>query len=116
MGDRKLLKDKNKLYKQYIINGRKEGHYEKLLNMPTNIATKALNSKKNYFNNLDEKLCDPKLNLKAYWSILKSFTNWRKVPIIPLLVINDHCVTNFNEKTTILMSFCKSMRFNKQSQ
>ena len=116
MGDRKLLKDKSKFYKQYIRNGRNEGHYEKLLNMPTNIATKASNSKKNHFDNLAEKLCDPKFNLKAYWSILKAFTNWRKVPIILLLFINGHCVTNFNEKTTILMPFCKSMCFNKQSQ
>ena len=31
---------------------------------------------------------------------LKSFTNWENVPIIPSLLINNHFVTNFNEKTS----------------
>ena len=39
------------------------------------------------------------MNQKAYWGILKSFTNWRKIPIIPPLLINDQLVTNFKEKT-----------------
>ena len=46
---KKLLKDKSKLYKQYIKNGRKGGDYEKHLNMTTNITTEISNSKKNCF-------------------------------------------------------------------
>ena len=46
-----LLKDKSKLYKLYIKNGRKIGVYEKFLNMTNNI-TEILNSKKIYFDNL----------------------------------------------------------------
>ena len=47
---KKLLKDKSKLYKQYIKNGRKGGgDYEKHLNVTTNIATEISNSKKNCF-------------------------------------------------------------------
>ena len=75
---KKLLIDKNKLYKLYIKNGRKIGVYEKLLNMTNNITTEISNSKKIYFDNLAEKLSDPKLNRKAYWSILKSFSNCKK--------------------------------------
>ena len=30
--------------------------------------------------------------------IFKSFNNWKKVPIIPSLLINGQLVTNFNEK------------------
>ena len=56
---KKILKDKSKLYKIYIKNGRKVGVYEKLLNMTNNIATKISNSKKIYFENLAEKLSDP---------------------------------------------------------
>ena len=73
--------------------------------MTTNITTEISNSKKNYFNNLAEKLCDPKLNRKAYWSILKSFTNSRKVPIVPPLLINDHFVANLNEKANHFNDF-----------
>ena len=56
---KKILKDKSKLYKIYIKNGRKVGVYEKLLNMTNNIATEISNSKKIYFENLAEKLSDP---------------------------------------------------------
>ena len=38
------------------------------------------------------------MNRKAYWAILKSFTNWKKIPIILPLHIYDQIVTNFNEK------------------
>ena len=93
------MKDKRKLYKQYIKNGRKEGDYDKLSNMTINTTTEVSNSMKNYFDNLSEKFCDQKLNWKAYWKIFKYFTNWKKVPVIPPLLINDHFVTNFNEKT-----------------
>ena len=102
---KKLLKDKSKLYAQYIKNGRKEGDYEKLLNITINITTEISNSKKNYFDNLAEKLCDPKLNWKACWNILKYFTNCKKVPIIPALLISNHFVTNFNKKSNYLNGF-----------
>ena len=38
------------------------------------------------------------MNRKAYWGILKSFTNWKKIPIIPPLLIHDQLVTNFSKK------------------
>ena len=94
---KKLSKNKSKLYKLYIKSGRKIGVYEKLLNMTNNITTEISNSKKNYFDNLAEKLSDLKLN-RGYWGILKSFTNWKKIPIIPPPLINNQLVTNFNKK------------------
>ena len=38
------------------------------------------------------------MNRKAYWGVLKSFTEWEKIPIIPPRLINDQLVTNFNKK------------------
>ena len=35
----KLLKDKSKLYTQYMKNGRKKGDYEKPVNITSNITT-----------------------------------------------------------------------------
>ena len=45
--------------------------------MTPNVTAESLNSKKNYFDNFAAKLCDPKLNKKAYLCILLSFTNWK---------------------------------------
>ena len=102
---KELLKDKSKLHKLYIKNGRKIGAYEKLLNMTNSITSEISNSKKIYFDNLVEKLSDPKLNGKAYWGILKSFTNWKKIPIIPPLLINNQLVINFNEKANYFNAY-----------
>ena len=99
---KRLLKDKNKLCKQYIKNKRKVGDYEKLLNTTNNIAnTEISNSNKTFFDNLAEKCCDPTFNRKAYWGILKALSNWKKVPIIPPLFTKDHFVTNSNKKIII---------------
>ena len=82
--------------------------------MTNNITTEISNSKKIYFDNLAEKLSDPKLNRKAYWGILKSFTNWKKIPIIPPLLINDQLVTNFNEKANTFNEYFFSVFCNRQ--
>ena len=79
------------------INDRKDRDYEKLLDVTNNTTAEFLNNKKNYFDNSAEKLCDPKLNRKAYLSIPKSFANWRKVSVTPRLFINDNFVTNSDE-------------------
>ena len=47
--------------------------------MTNNIKAKILSSKKIYFDNFAKKLCDRKLIQKAYWDILKSFANQKKV-------------------------------------
>ena len=101
---KKILTDKSKLCKLYIKNGRKIGVCEKLLNMTSNITIEIMNRKKIYFDNLAEKSSSPKLNRKAYWGILKSFTNCKKILIISPLLINDQLVTNFYEKPIILTS------------
>ena len=45
------------------------------------------------------------LQAKTYWSILKSFYNYRKVPLIPLLLIDDKFVTDIETKINIFNKF-----------
>ena len=47
------------------------------------------NRKNVYYNQLAQKLIDPKTSSKTYWSILKTFYNGKKVPLIPPLFINN---------------------------
>ena len=70
--------------------------------MTTNITEESSISKKNYFNNLSEKLCYLKFHQKDYWGIFKSIE--KKFPSTPPLLINYHFVTNFNEKKCSLIS------------
>ena len=48
------------------------------------------------------------LQAKTYWSILRSFYNDRKVPLIPPLLIDDKCVTDIQTKTNIFNNFFAS--------
>ena len=66
---------------------------EDLRNEISNLITK---SKEKYYQRINAKLNDPSLNDKTYWSILKTFYNGKKVPIIPPLF--NKFVTDFQEK------------------
>ena len=45
------------------------------------------------------------LQAKTYWSILKSFYNYRKVPLIPPLLIDAKFVTDIETKINIFNKF-----------
>ena len=101
---RNYWKAKSELHKLNISYNRRKGDYEEILNMTTNITEESSISKKNYFNNLSEKLCYLKFHQKDYWGIFKSFKPIeKKFPSTPLLLINYHFVTNFNEKKCSLI-------------
>ena len=55
-------------------------------------------SKENFYNNLTKKLNNPNTSSKTYWSIMKTFVNGKKIPIIPpLLVNNNHIILPTNQ-------------------
>ena len=44
-------------------------------------------------------------NAKTYWSLLKTFYNGKKVPIIPPLLIDNKIISDFEAKQTISIIF-----------
>ena len=78
---------------------------EDLRNEISNLITK---SKEKYYQRINAKLNDPSLSNKTYWSILKTFYNSEKVPIIPPLIINNNFVTDFQEEAKVYNSFLRS--------
>ena len=64
--------------------------------------------KEEYQNNLALKLSDPLTNAKIYWSRLKTFYNRKKVPIIPLLLINNKGISDFEVKAHQVNNFFAS--------
>ena len=55
-------------------------------------------SKDYYHKHLARKLTNPKTSSKTYWSILKTFYNGKKVPLILPLVINNKLEPDFKRK------------------
>ena len=63
-------------------------------------------SKLAYYRRIAFKLNDPSMAPKTYWSILKSFVNGKKIPLIPPILVNDQLVTNLLEKANLFNDFC----------
>ena len=73
-----------------------------ILNKLSEDLTNAItNSKLAYYRRIASKLNDPNSALKTYWSILKSFVNGKKIPLIPPILVKDQLVTNFLEKANL---------------
>ena len=58
-----------------------------------------------YYKNLAKKLNNPLLQAKTYWSILKTFYNDKKIPVIPPLLIDNNFVTDIQTKANIINKF-----------
>ena len=64
--------------------------------------------KEEYQNHLALKLSDPMTNAKTYWSLLKTFYNGKKVPIIPPLLIDNKIISDFEAKENYFNNFFAS--------
>ena len=78
--------------------------FDKLDYLHNEIDNLISKSKKEYYQNINRKLIDLLTSSKTYWSLMKTFFNSKKVPVIPLL-FNGAFVTDFQEKAKIFNSF-----------
>ena len=99
------IETKNKLYQQYIQNGRFESDRVFIESLIAELNDIISYTKDLYCENLANKLNNSLLQAKTYWSILKSFYNDKKVPLIPLFLIDDKFVTDKQTKTNIFNKF-----------
>ena len=58
-----------------------------------------------YYENLAKKLNNPLLQVKTYWSILKTFYSDKKILLFPPLLIDDKFVTDIWMKPNIFNKF-----------
>ena len=59
--------------------------------------------KKNY-SKVAKRFLDPSTSPKTYWSILKTFLNNKKIPIIPPVFHDNKFITDFTQKAKIFNS------------
>ena len=77
-----------------------------ILNKLSEDLTNAItNSKSACHRRIASKLNDPNSAPKADMSILKSFVNNKKIPLIPPILVNDQLVTQFLEKANLYNEF-----------
>ena len=99
------IKANNLLFKQYIQNSRFESDSRLLENVVNELNELISSTKVLYYDNLAKKLNNPLLQTKTYWSVLKTFYNDKKIPIIPPLLVNDKFVTDIQIKANIFNKF-----------
>ena len=99
------IKIKNKIFKEYIQNGRFASDFVFLESLITELNELISSTKTLYYENLAKKLNNPLLQAKTYWSILKTFYNDKKIPLIPPLLIEDKFVTDIQTKANIFNKF-----------
>ena len=100
------MKGKNILYKKCIQNGRFESDFIFLENLITELNEFISSAKASYYENLGKKLNNPLVQAKTYCTILKTFYNDKKIPLIPpLLMLNNNCITDIKTKANIFNKF-----------
>ena len=82
------INTKNKLCKQHIDNGRFESDFVFIETLITEINDLITSTKDLHDKSLAKKLNNPLLQAKTFWSILKTFYNDKKIPIISLFLID----------------------------
>mgnify|MGYP001793298187 CR=1 FL=1 len=106
------ISKKNRLYQKFIKNGKKIEDLNVVQEASNALKILIDNSKDNYYNRLSKKLSDPQTSSKAYWSILKSFFNDKKRPVIPPLLVNNAFITEFKVKANLFNThFAKQCSF-----
>ena len=99
------IKIKNKIFKEYIQNGRFTSDFVFLKSLITELNELIYSTKTLYYENLAKKLNNPLYQAKTYWSILKTFYNDKKISLIPPLLIEDKFVTDIQTKPNIFNKF-----------
>ena len=90
-----------------------------VMNELTSELSSIISQRKNeYYSRLAKKLNDPRTNAKTYWSILKTFFNGRKIPVITPLLIDGKLVSDFKEKANKFNEFfsCQCTPLNNGSK
>ena len=97
------IKEKNTFYQKYIENGRFESNFILLEKLITELNDLIFSTKTFYYENLAKKSNNPLLQTKT--SILKTFYNDKKIPLIPPLLVDDKFVNDTKTKADIFNNF-----------
>ena len=88
-----LIQEKNVAKKCYFQNNKDIQLFQRFQCMQNPLTATIEKSKEQFYSRISTKLMDPTISLKAYWSILKTFLNNKKLPCIPPIYHNNNYIT-----------------------
>ena len=89
---RDIFYQKLKKYKLNLTN------FDVINELASELSSIISQRREEYSFQLAQKLNDPRTNPKTYWSILKTISNGRKIPVIPPLLNDVRLISDFKEK------------------
>ena len=104
---KRLINLKNEIFKKYLKDGRPDSVYENLQTITWDLTEAVSSSKKFFYERLANKLNNPNTSAKAYWSIIKTLFNGKKLPFIPPILVNNKRLTDFKDKANIFNDFLR---------
>ena len=75
---KRLIKQKNEIFKNYLKDGRPNSAYENLQTITSDLTEVISSSKNVHYERLANKFNDPTTSSKTYWSINKTLVNGKK--------------------------------------
>ena len=102
---KKKILDKKVACNFFNTNNKNYDSSLKLQTISTELPEIILKRKNDYHRQLSDKLNDPEISAKAYWSILKTLYNGKKIPVIPPVLVNNKLISNFKEKANYFNDF-----------
>ena len=109
MNIKRKIMEKKVACKSFITNNKNYDAYLKLQTISTELSEMILKRKNDYHRQLSDKLNDPETSAKAYWSILKTLYNGKKIPLIPPILVNNKFILNFKEKANHFNAVLQSL-------
>ena len=102
---KQLIKERDSCYSKYQSQGRRVEDLHIVTSLTDKINEQISNNRKSYFLNLSNQLNDKCLNPKKYWTLLRSFYNGRKVPLIPPILKGNKYVSDLKEQANYFNEF-----------
>ena len=103
---KKALHEKSKVYERYVKNGRRKEDLKTLQEHQSRCRRAVRDAKNSHFSRLANKLNDPNVGSKKYWSILNQFFHKRKPPRIPpVRDSSNNLIADVPTKTNIFSQF-----------
>ena len=103
-----LIQKKKDTFKKYRKSNNNIQLLQRLRLLQEKLNPFISTSKQSYYSRMSTKLTKFHKSSKAYWSLLKTFLNNRKIPVIPPLYHEGNFVTNFKKKAEVFNSFFAS--------
>ena len=99
-----LINEKNAMYKNYLKNNKSNQSFETFQSFQSQVSSLIASLKNKYYSKVVKILLDPSTSPKTYWSILKTFLNNKKIPVIPPIFHDNKYITHFKQKGELFNS------------